>query len=681
VARILLGGYYPTSLALSGEGAFSKPVASMHNFQTSKTECRPPVEHYEMEKFEYKELLGEDRIRVIELLPGANGDTVKCNLTSELRQDTQNTYDAVSYAWGNPNVTVDINCNDKILSITTSLADALRKIRSKSPKASQRLWADAICINQHSSEEKSHQVKRIGHVYENARLVLAWLGPDEDGIALDCFTLLKKWNLYLDDQLDIYKHTHDIPSFEPPRLICDDPARGSKLRRLMSRSWFSRVWVVQEAGLAKECHLLWGDQSMSFAELIEFACFCDGRTNITRLMGGDDLTLGFWRIVFRCVYRTYNNASSWKCSKPLIQSLYRKYLDSPGLFLDVLQIGKSLSAADPRDHIYAFLGNPLAVSNEGEPLLEPDYNKDESDVYFDTACALLRSRHESPYVLCFVQHSSADEVTGNNGPSWIPRWRKLETGPMPFFTIGNLGLSHMTGGSADRLQYRVHRGLGVERLLTLQGFVFDHLTWTSELLKTENFALNPDRWDDELRTSRQAYIEVLWNYVSLAFKRCRDPPEPLECAQYHDGFSFTLVTGYNNRRFIHPKEHRRRFEAYLRALYIACNPEARSGAALLSDKEACNASRYEVDTRNCSNRRLAVTKLGRFALVPQFAQPGDVCCAFLGMVTPFVLRPATMQIDNEGRYYHLVGESYVHRVMRGELVDALDIEKKEITLM
>jgi hypothetical protein len=634
-----------------------------------------------MEKLEYTELLGKDDIRVIELLPGTNCDTIICNLTSERRQDIENTYDAISYVWGNPNDTVEIICCDKILSITASLADALRTIRSKSPETSHRLWADAICINQRNNEEKNHQVKRIGEVYENARQVLAWLGPDEDGIALDCFNLLKKCNLHLDELLHTYKHIQNIPSYDTLSLLCDDPEGWSKLRRLMSRSWFSRVWVVQEAGLAKECHLLWGDESMSFAELIEFACFCDGRTSITKLIGGDGLTVGFWKIVFRCIYRTYNNASSWRCSKPLIQSLCQKHLHSPGLFLDVLQIGKSLSAADPRDHIYAFLGNPLAFSNEGKLLLEPDYDKNERDVYFDIACALLKSSHESPYVLCFVQHTSADEVTGSNGPSWIPRWKKSERGPMPFFSIGNIGLSHMTGGSVD-IQYRVHRGFGDERLLTLHGFIFDHLTWTSELLKTENFALNPGRWDDQLRTSQRAYIEVLWKSASLAFKQCQGPTELLEYARYPDDFSFTLVTGYDNRQSL--KDHRKRFKAYLRALPRAYNSEQPTTAAILSGKEACNAFRYEVNTRNCSNRRLAVTNLGRFALVPQFAQPGDVCCVFLGMVTPFILRSRAARFGDKGRYYHLVGEAYVHGVMSGELVKGLnntDIEKTEVTLI
>jgi hypothetical protein len=79
-----------------------------------------------------------------------------------------------------------------------------------------------------------------------------------------------------------------------------------------------------------------------------------------------------------------------------------------------------------------------------------------------------------------------------------------------------------------------------------------------------------------------------------------------------------------------------------------------------------------------------MTKLNRFALIPQFSQPGDVYCLSLGMVTPFVLRPVAVPKDDGGRCYHLVGEAYVHGIMGGELVDALEsggIEKNEITLM
>ncbi|KAL5326105.1 hypothetical protein ACEPPN_007243 [Leptodophora sp. 'Broadleaf-Isolate-01'] len=595
-----------------------------------------------MEKFGY-ESLDEEHIRIIELLPGSDMDSIKCNLTSEPRRDSRDTYDAISYAWGDPKDTVEITCNNKSMSITASLAGALRTVRSR--HSPHRLWADAICINQQRSHEKNHQVKRIGQVYENAREVMVWLGHDKDHVARECFNLIERWTLYLDEQLQIYRHVQDIPSFEPPEFDESDRARGLKLKALMSRSWFSRVWVVQEAGMAKECSLLWGNQRMPFATLIEFACFCNGRTNIMKLMGGDDATFGFWRMVFVCVFRTYENMTSWRRSRPLIKSLCEKR--TAGLFLDVLQIGKSLSATDPRDHIYAFLGNPLAEQLS----LEPDYERSEGDVYLDAASAILGSRHESPYSLCFVQHASADEVTGSQGPSWIPRWRRVEESRRMFYTIGNLGLSHKAGGPANRLQYRIDRA---QNLLSVQGIMFDSLTWVSKPLRKENFALDPAQWDPKLRTSNQTHLDVLWNEAAVGVRNID---------RYHD-FSFTIVTGYNNPRFIKRREHRTIFKAYLKALHRARNEEPHG----LNDKEACNASRYEVNARNCTKRCLAVTEHGRFALVPQFAQVGDQCCVVLGMVTPFVVRAA----DRMAGCYHLVGEAYVNGVMKHELVDMLD---------
>lgn len=627
-----------------------------------------------MKKFKYRESLGEDDIRILELLPGTKDDTIQCYLTSELRQDTINTYDAISYTWGDPSKQVEIICCNEILSIGTNLADALKELRSKISETARRLWVDAICIDQSTSKEKNHQVKRLDEVYQNARQVFAWLGLDDEGIAKDCFSIIEDWNLYLDGQFHIYKNTRNIPRLEPPRHLCIDAEAGSKLRRLMSRPWFQRVWVLQEAGLAKDCCLLWGNHSMSLAELIEFACFCDGRTDIMPLMDGDESIFRFWRLVFLCVYRTYDNAESWRCKKPLIQSLDKKHHGHPGLFLDILHIGRSLSASNPRDYIYAFLGNPLARSSSGRQLLEPDYDKHERDVYIEAAHAFLNSMHESPYVLCFVQHSSADEVTGSTGPSWVPRW-KPQTGPTPLYTIGNIGLPFKAGGSADRLQHRVHG-----RLLSLQGFVFDHLIWISEPLKSENFALNSTQSDAKLRASQQAYIYELWKDVLLAFQQLHGPTKVSESVLFNENFSYTLVTGYQS---LHVR-HRRIFQAYLQALKNAGNHGEGSKAAPLSEKQVCNASRYEVNTQNCRDRRLALTQNGRFALVPRLSGLGDLCCVFLGMVTPFIIRQAVMENDNKCKHYHLVGEAYIRDVMQGELVDALDrgdIKMKEMILM
>src|SRR5204863_8336259 len=44
------------------------------------------------------------------------------------------------------------------------------------------LWVDAVCINQASDEEKSHQVGQMHYIYSNASKVLIWLGQSDKDI-------------------------------------------------------------------------------------------------------------------------------------------------------------------------------------------------------------------------------------------------------------------------------------------------------------------------------------------------------------------------------------------------------------------------------------------------------------------------------------------------------------------
>jgi hypothetical protein len=56
--------------------------------------------------------------------------------------------------------------------------------------------------------------------------------------------------------------------------------------------------------------------------------------------------------------------------------------------------------------------------------------------------------------------------------------------------------------------------------------------------------------------------------------------------------------------------------------------------------------------------------------VPFYADPGDVCCIIPGVNVPLILRSK----DN-GRY-NLVGNSYIHGVMKGEMMEV--VEKGEL---
>jgi hypothetical protein len=625
-----------------------------------------------MEEFTYEALPSDEYIRIIELLPGGTDDVIRCNLTVELRHHTQGPYDAISYVWGDAKDAQEIICCQKSMRITNNLADALRTIRKKNPGRSTRLWADAISINQEFTEEKNDQVKNMGLVYGNSTQVHIWLGPDREGVAKDLFELIPRWIQLLGD----YREPSKVPHTIAASRLCQDMNRGSKLANLLNLAWFSRVWVVQEVALAERHHLHWGDASLDFADLIELACFCDGNSNIVHLIGGDDTRLAFLRLLFRCVYRPYGKTKSWGTNKSYyLQRLSKQHSLGSGLFLDILLAGKSLNASKAQDHIYSFLGNPLALDDNGKMIVEPDYRKDEGQVNLELADALLKSR-ESPFVLCFVQHCSAAEITGSKGPSWVPKWKNETRDRKAAYTIGNIGLGQIAGGSADKLHYRIEDS----KILVLQGLISDELCWTSDLLKSENFAIDQRRLDDNLPTSQKPYVELLWDKVSIAFEQRLEPVQRPTRTRYEEDFSFTLVAGYKNPREIKSKEHRGNFRAYCQILQRKRDGQFAHGENIMSKTKDESAARFEKETRSCSQRRFGITKSGGFALVPEFAQAGDVCAFFLGMATPFLLRPAEVRMYGEG-YYHLVGEVYIHGTMRGELGGQLDDSKMEIMLI
>jgi len=86
------------------------------------------------------------------------------------------------------------------------------------------------------------------------------------------------------------------------------------------------------------------------------------------------------------------------------------------LFMDFLLAASGMGAADKRDHVFAFLGSPLALTEDGEVLMKPDYNKRLSEVFYDAACAFLRHAREAPYLLSRVKRSGGAFTSGLTSP-------------------------------------------------------------------------------------------------------------------------------------------------------------------------------------------------------------------------------------------------------------------------
>lgn len=165
-----------------------------------------------MSKFLYHPLDARAReIRLITLLPAfLPSAAVKCTLSKASLNDTIR-YKALSYVWGDPNITDVVDVNGFDFPVTTNLFSALQVLRQKYTSVS--LWIDALCINQDDIPERNHQVNQMRAIYKDAEEVIAWLGKEDNESHL-AMHLLGTWGKFRVGSLTEFLSTIDNP-FEP----------------------------------------------------------------------------------------------------------------------------------------------------------------------------------------------------------------------------------------------------------------------------------------------------------------------------------------------------------------------------------------------------------------------------------------------------------------------------------
>ena len=195
----------------------------------------------------------------------------------------------------------------------------------------------AVSINQTNLEERSHHVSFMGKIYRNARTVLVCLGQDLDGGVDDVAGLVKE-NA---DLVSKYDSIAEMPVLAPDDSLFDDP-RWKSLVTLAKYTWFTRAWVLQEVGLAKDPRILYGKVDFSYQDFMRLALWV-GRC-------APNLEL-------RASVSFYSIRTDWLDWSPDWQST-AAYPNEK--FLDLPSHARWLGCREHRDYIYAFLGHPLA---------------------------------------------------------------------------------------------------------------------------------------------------------------------------------------------------------------------------------------------------------------------------------------------------------------------------------
>ena len=153
-------------------------------------------------------------------------------------------YVAVSHHWGQESATKVMSCNGHLLMVKPSLVECILDVSIFTQM--EWFWLDAICINQDDEKEKAIQVPLLWKLFGDAESVLVYLG-EADGytkIAAAAFRQCAE------------KCLTRIPD-----------AKLHAITTIWQKPWFSRLWTMQEAVLARNILFICGTYTISFDHL------------------------------------------------------------------------------------------------------------------------------------------------------------------------------------------------------------------------------------------------------------------------------------------------------------------------------------------------------------------------------------------------------------------------------
>ncbi|KAI8316269.1 hypothetical protein K4K59_000167 [Colletotrichum sp. SAR11_240] len=366
----------------------------------------------------FRPLEEPDAIRLLVLHPSheatapLSGSLINTTL-SACDSDFANGYLALSYVWGKPASTSSIQIDGIDVRITDNLVEALTQVRNAYLGTPQRIWADALCINQSDTAEKNRQVPLMGNIYSLAKITIIYLGPLSPGIETIFKAVHDSKPGFVtvdpagDSRIALAKDLQHLKKFdlkggsEPPAAAIDE---------LLQRPWFTRVWVTQELLLSRDAWVQCGALRVRWRELGALLVPILDRTRgkgSTALQQMQSLNLEEEKKDIKDRERANYLRKVGKPSEELIPSL--SY---------ILRMRQGCRASDPRDMIFAYMGMH-ADRDEVAEFFTVDYEMPLRQLLISTARYILH--RDGPEVLL---HCVKHPPTNNwlNLPSWVPHW-------------------------------------------------------------------------------------------------------------------------------------------------------------------------------------------------------------------------------------------------------------------
>ena len=586
-------------------------------------------------------------VRIITLLPGLPSEAVTCSLVVRslkdldaedvsqlsLPQSHLPRFEALSYAWGEPNFTHPIICNGHPLAVTSNLYSALLHLRYKT--SSRLLWIDQICINQFDIIERNSQLRNVGRIYKLAQNVIAWLGDE----SLESTRLMKTLENY---------GFRDTSNREDPGRLCFGYITD-EINSLLRRPWFQRIWVRQEIALAQRVSVHCGGYSIPILALkLSLAAIAQKQTR--------------WGLELM---------DEHSCA--VVSGLDTGWarFGTHGL-LDLLNKHRIYEATDPRDKVYGLLG--MANDNFVD-MLDSDYEKPIIEVFENLAKFLINRDGNLDIIYAAEGQIPILSTWRLKLPSWVPDWTAKPAAPSLLCKRPVSGKGYVAENGDEVLsevKYNVPDSENYHYIYSAEAcknFSSDHKAsftlfqnrqergilsvcgyeW-SQILNVDDIRDDSGRSFAAVPTNAEmiGVLRLLYGERIESYRKLREYSRGLLGGEKHRGFEkfldFEKALDFEAfwqtwmRAFVLKREVKQNIHE--RCMFAMDSECITASQAVDGNEEWLEYRNHQIATVRgfLKNRRIAMSTTGHICLVPLNAKPGDAICILHGGRLPCVIR-------------------------------------------
>ena len=631
----------------------------------------------------YGKLPSPTSTRLINLLPGAPNDPLKCELLVIDLESDHVQYPAISYVWGDPSDKKPIQCMNEIIMIPASLHSFL-KVHRNSEKP-WICWADAICINQSGDREalreRAHQVGMMGTIFSKAKVVLVYLGEEPTGLEefLSASSVLLKLLVDKSDpqlrNLDFLK----VPAFEVISSLVLDT-----FDEITSHPWYQRVWTLQEFVLAQDLQMCIGRRTISY---VSWRVTC-------QIFDFFYPHLGYRRLKERFRRTDCDLQNRCRLARKRLDRCRDIYKQDTTMPLSVfIEATLQLNTTDVRDRLYGGYG---VLDRSVMPNIPVDYGIS-SNTLSQQLSALLVAEGKLTFVLQYC--------TGLKDP--VPTWCISLDGSRVYWDVLNnstIAFSCILGvyGAAGNSTQSSFIMVAEPGIMAVSGCILETIKYLTppippisnkfdiarnwrEFLAVADWIENTLLWLGEVhglpvkkRSWNKLPTETSW--IDITNELWRTLIQDVVYPSVRTGTRPEDGPNSARRGSVATRPEPEVLHCFIALLHFfhILQQNHRSGRSMnilaLTDHATFEARLMYVQNMYFSvGKRVGATFSKRLALLPNEANIGDEICIFEGVNAPFLLRKS-------GEHYKIVGSCYLHGMMDGEALRRDDWKPTKILI-